>query len=178
MKLPYKLVCIDLETTDLNPEIGSIIQIGSIIIDENFEIDSRYGQFNEYIKPLDDHRNKKAMEVNQISEEILNDAMSLNEVLELFENFVGENIILAAWGTYFDIPFLRAQYNKINRKWPFNHKWFDLKTIGIWEMSKKDTPMSESLSKFLEVNNLEFEGNTHDALNDIKSAVKLLSSFK
>ena len=105
MKFPHNLICIDLETTDTDKHKGSIIQIGSVVVDKDFKIDKTRGEFKLYIKPLDEYRNPKAMAVNKISEEYLINAICLNDALEMFESFCGEDTRLACWGAYFDIPF-------------------------------------------------------------------------
>ena len=179
MKLSFDTICLDIETTDVDSRIGSIIQIGAIFLNDEFEeIDS----FSTYIFPLDSHRNQKAMAVNKISEDILSHSPTLSEALELFENFVfqkkeNKKNRLAAWGAYFDIPFLRAQYKKINRDWPFGHKSIDLKSIATWELSKRNISLNGGVEKALRYLNLEFEGRQHDALADIKNSVRILKKI-
>jgi|SRR3989304_3153442 len=179
MKFPFDTIFIDIETTDVDSHLGSIIQIGAIAVDDEFKI---LDSFSTYIKPLDSHRNQKAMSVNKISEEVLVQSPTLVEALELFENFAlqkseNKKNILAAWGAYFDIPFLRAQYAKIYREWPFGHKSIDLKTIAIWELGKRNIPISGGVVKALKYLNLEFEGQQHDALADIKNTFRILKKL-
>lgn len=180
MRLPFNIICVDIETTDTDSKHGSVIQIGAVATNDQFEeVDS----FETYIKPLDAYRNPKAMAVNKISEDILTHAPTLHEALEMFEGFAlkdknnNEKVILAAWGNYFDIPFLKAQYDKIYRKWPFGYKSFDLKTIGIWELSKRNVPLTGGVKKAAEFLNLDFEGMPHDALADIKNTVRVLKKL-
>lgn len=177
MIFPHNLICIDIETTDSNPKTGSIIQLSAVAVNKNFEL-IKAREFDSYIKPLDSYRNPKAMAVNQISEEELNYAPLLSEVLVMFESFCDEDNILASWGAYFDIPFLKAQYEKIFRKWPFSYRTFDLKSVAIWEMAKRDTPMTSCVSKFLVALGKEFSGRQHNALDDIKNSVKILKHLK
>ena len=177
MKFPHKLICIDIETTDSNPDTGSVIQLSAIVVDENFEI-MHAREFNEFVRPLDSYRNPKAMEVNKISEETLNTAMSLYEVAELFDSFCDGERFLASWGSYFDAPFLKKQYEKIHRSWPYSYRIFDLKSAAIWEMAKKDKPLTSGVSKFLSALNKKFEGTQHNALDDIKNSVNILKCLK
>jgi len=177
MYLPHNLICVDLETTDSNANVGSIIQLSGIIVDRTFEpVYAR--EFNEYVCPLDSYRNPKAMEVNKISEEILNTASPLSVVLEMFESFCDQDNVLASWGNYFDISFLRQQYKKIHRNWPFSNRSFDLKSVAIWEMAKRNIPMSSGVNKFLITLGQKFEGQQHDALDDIKNTVRILKHLK
>ncbi len=177
MHLPTNLICLDLETTDSDNVTGSIIQISAIVVNQNFEpVHAR--EFNEYVCPLDSYRNPRAMEVNKISEEILRTASPLSVVLEMFESFTDNDDILAAWGNYFDIPFLKQQYKKIHREWPFSHRSFDLKSVAIWEMAKRNIPMSSGVNKFLITLGQKFEGQQHNALDDIKNTVRILKYLK
>jgi DNA polymerase III alpha subunit (gram-positive type) len=176
MLLPSKIICFDTETTDVDKHLGSIIQLSAILLDKNFEI-VKGEEFNEYIKPIDNHRNTEAMNINKISEETLANAMSLNEVLELFENFCGKGITLSCWPANFDIPFLKCQYEKIGRKWIFGHRFIDLKTIAIWESAKRNNPVKGGIIKHLLSQNKKFEGTQHDALSDIKNAVSIIKNY-
>lgn len=180
MKLPFDVICIDLETTDIDSNTGSVIQIGAIAVNSEFkEIDS----FETYIKPLSAHRNQKAMAVNRISEDVLSHSPRLQDALEMFEIFAlkdkskDNSVILAAWGNYFDIDFLKKQYDKINRKWPFSYKSLDLKTIAIWEFGKRNIPFPGGVQSASKLLNLEFEGIQHDALADIKNTFSILKKL-
>ncbi len=178
MIFPHNLICIDLETTDSDKHSGSVIQIGAVIVNKDFEVDKTRGEFDLYIQPLDSFRNPQAMAVNKIPEEYLINAIHLNDALEMFESFCGEDDRLACWGAYFDIPFLFAQYKKISRKWPFGYRSFDLKSVAIWESAKHDIPMSSGVFKFLKSIDKEFEGTLHDGLSDIKNTVRILEYYK
>ena len=176
LKFPYKFIAIDLETTDIDPEKGSICQIGAVYVDKELNI---VKTFNEYVKPLDDHRNKKAMQVNKIEEKTLEEkGLNLHQALGAFEFFCGDARQLAAWGAHFDLPFLKKQYEKINRKYWFSYRHFDIKSAAIWEMARRGTPMVSGVARFCKANGLEFEGTAHDALSDIENSVKLLQYFR
>ena len=179
MKLPYEIICIDLETTDTDKNRGSMIQLGAVIVDKEFKILKR-NEFCLYIKALDSFRNPKAMAVNRITEEQLDShGVILQDALELFENFCENRKILAGWGgSYFDVPFLRKQYEKIGRKWPFGYKSIDLKSIAIWEIAKQDKPISGGVGRFLTTLGQDFEGNPHNAIDDIKNSIKILQVLK
>jgi len=177
MRLPHNIICLDLETTDSDSKSGSIIQLSAIVVDQEFEpIHARI--FDMYIQPLDNYRNPKAMAVNKISEETLRTATSLQEALIMFESFCDKDDILTSWGAYFDIPFLRAQYEKIYRKYPFSYRYFDLKSVAIWELAKRNIPTTSGVSKFLKALGKDFKGTQHNALDDIRNAVEILRHCK
>jgi len=174
-RLPYKFIAIDLETTDTDSTKGSIIQIGAVYVDKSLNVIKKY---NSYVIPLDDYRNPKAMEVNKISEKTLQlEGKMIYQVLGTFEFFCGDVQQLASWGAHFDLPFLRKQYEKIGRKYPFSYRFFDLKSVAIWEMARRGKPMVSGVSRFMKANNLEFKGVAHDALADIENTISILKSF-
>lgn len=177
MQFPHNLVAIDIETTDSNSKTGSIIQLAAVVVNKDFEL-VQAREFNTFVKPLDFYRNPKAMAVNQISEENLVNAPLLSEVLVMFESFCDKDNILSSWGAYFDIPFLKTQYDKIYRKFPFSHRSFDLKSVAIWELAKREVPVTSGVSRFLEMIGKEFKGQQHNALDDIKNSVEILKHLK
>jgi len=177
MKLPFDIIALDIECTDSNPELGSIIQLSAVTVNRDFKIEKE--KFDIYIQPLDSYRKPQAMSVNKITEQQLITAYLLPGALKLFEYYcnISEKFVLASWGNYFDIPFLKKQYEKIKRDWPFGYKSMDLKTIAIWEMAKRNQPLSSGLSRFLKSLNMGFEGTPHNALDDIINTVNLLKEL-
>lgn len=177
MKLPSKIVAIDLETTDSDHHLGDIAQIGAVIVNEDLSLGAT---FSEYAHPLSDHRSKRAMEVNHIDETILDAAAHPSVVLASFLTFAkqaGNLPILASWGTYFDITFLRETYRKLGIDYPFSYRCIDLKTIAIWEMAKCGKSMSGGVNKFLEALDMSFEGTPHDGLDDIINTMRIIKKL-
>jgi len=178
MKLPSKYICIDIETTDAEASKGDVIQIGAVVLNEDLSMGS---EFMTFLKPTSDYRNLKAMDVNGISEEHLALSPDPNEALERFEEFClkyDKRPLLAAWGTYFDVTFLRQYYKKIGRKWIFSYRCLDLKSIAIWEVSKRDKETAAGgVHTFLEILGLKFEGKPHDAIDDIKNTLKIIQNL-
>lgn len=174
MQLPFEIVCIDIETTDSDNILGSVIQISAVLVNKEFKI---LDSFNVFVKPLTSHRNPKAMAINKISEDTLETAYTLENALSLFENFCKDTKMLGAWGSYFDVAFLKEQYNKIHRDWPFGYRSIDLKSIAIWEFAKMNAPLSGGVFKACERLAIPFEGTAHDGLDDIKNTVKILQKL-
>lgn len=172
IKLPYKIVAFDTETTGLDESVASIIQLGAVIINEDLSLDPK--TFESYIKPLDDYRSLEAMQTNGISEETLKNAPPLDDVLRTFEIWTRGARVLGSWGTYFDVKMLKAQYKKIDRPYPFDWRDFDLKTVAMWELGKRGKATIKGVEQCLKQLGLEFEGNAHSALDDIKNSVRIL----
>lgn len=177
MKLPNKYIAIDIETTDADYRRGEIIQIGAVIINEDLSLGEK---FSTYLHPSSGFRNPEAMAINKISEETLKQAPEADEALSCFESFaldVDRRPLLAAWGTYFDVVFLKEFYRQVGRKYPFSYRCLDLKSIAIWEAAKKGDSYSGGVSGFLERNGLTFEGNPHDGLDDIINTMKIIQHY-
>lgn len=171
MKLPYKVVAIDLETNGLDPDVASILELGAVVVNEDLTIDR---EFRTYIKPLDDYWSKEAEEVNGITKEMLKDAPTLEEALMQFDRFTRGERILGAWGTYFDVQFIKKQYKKIGRQYPYDWRDFDLKTVAMWELGRRGLATMKGVEQCLKKLGLTFIGDAHSALDDIKNSVRIL----
>jgi len=173
MNLQFDLIAIDLETTGCDPFVYSICQIGLAIVKKDLTIVATY---SSVVLPLDDSRDPRAMEIHGISEETLSEAptfaMVLMEIKDLYPNV--HKLVPAAWGTHFDLHFLRVQCRRLNIGWPFSGKSFDIKTAAMWEMAKNDSATSGGISKVLRSLGTDFEGRKHNALSDILNAVRIL----
>jgi DNA polymerase III subunit epsilon len=185
MKLPKKFLAIDLETSGTNSNVHDVIQIGAVIVANEWEI---VDEFTTYIQPLTETRDNEAMMVNKISEETLALAPKHKYALSEFEAFAkksGMPAILMAWGAYFDVPFLHTYYDRVYRDWPFQWRSVDLKSIAMWELAKRDLlhktdgrPMVfPGLTTCMKIMGLEPTGRKHDGLDDIRNAVNLVGQF-
>jgi len=175
-KLPHELILFDLETTDIDPVVGSIVQIGALRINKNFEIEAEY---ESYVMPFDDHFNKDALRVNGITPEVLKKgkAVDFKTMVVEFELFCRGCKHLGAWAAHFDIPFLEQQYKKVEREFIFSHRQFDMRPIAVWEMAKAGKPIAYRIDMFLQLLGKKFKGDKHGALADIKNATLLLQHF-
>ncbi len=181
MKLPEKLIALDIESTDSDYQKGSIIQIGAVIVNEDLSLGA---EFNTLIKPLDNYHNPDARKVHQITDEMLENAPTIQDALDAFEKFAhtaSPRPLLASWGNYFDITFIRETYRKIGRKYQFSYRSLDLKSIAIWEMAKHTPIHGEGLSggvnAFLNALGMQFEGTPHNALHDIKNTMRIIQAL-
>ena len=82
-------VCVDLETTGLDPKTDKIIEIGAVRI-KNGEIADRFQSFVNPGRLL----SEKVKELTGISDEDLYDAPSIEEVLPKFLKFAKEDCLL------------------------------------------------------------------------------------
>lgn len=189
MLIHKDLIVVDIECTGSDSDKYSICEIGAAKVDRDTL--TILDTFTSLVRPLDDQREPKAMEVHKIPEEVLTEAPELNQVLDSFENWVGNEVVvegkpkmirsyrLAAWGTYFDITFLKKQYHKINRPYPFCHDCICLKSIAIFKMCEKGFGGGKwGVTSCLHKVGLKFIGKKHSALDDVINTIRLLSYLR
>jgi DNA polymerase III epsilon subunit-like protein len=178
MNLPDKYIAIDIETTGLTGDIADVVQIGAVVLNEDLTTGPT---MSIVIRPTTDFRDPKAMAVHGITEEQLAAADEAEVCLDIFERWCAEHVgrrpQFAAWGAYFDVSFMKAYYKRLNRKWPFSHKAFCLKTAAIWEASTQGISGRGGLGSFVERLGLTFEGKPHDGLDDILMSVKVVQAL-
>lgn len=183
LNLPFRFIALDLETTDSDAEIGSIIEIGALLVDENLNTQN---ETRILIKPLDDQWSERAQEIHKYTlEDVKRDGIPPMDALEQFEDFcrqAGGRPILSSWGNYFDITFLKGYYKRLGRIWNFSHRSLDLKSIALWEMAQRGIPMNAAkghgVQSFLEALGQNFEGTQHHALDDIYNTIRILHFFR
>ena len=103
MSFDQPFVAFDLETTGLSSKTDLIIEIGAVIMEKGREV----GRFQTFVNPgrkLD----RKIVELTGITDDMLNDAPDIREVLPKFMEFVGDRV-LVAHNSEFDTGFIRAE---------------------------------------------------------------------
>ena len=102
MDFHQEFVAFDLETTGLSSRDDRIIEIGAVILKDGREID----RFQTFVDPQR-HLERKIVELTGITEDMLQGAPKIEEVLPKFLGFVGERV-LVAHNSDFDTGFIRA----------------------------------------------------------------------
>src|SRR5690554_5865757 len=82
-------VCLDIETTGLNPETDKIIEIGALKVKDKKIV----GQFNEFINP-NIPLSPKIIQLTGITNDMLDSAKEEEEVIKRFLEFVGDDILI------------------------------------------------------------------------------------
>ena len=97
--IPNNYVVFDIETTGLDPEFDEIIEIGAVKIKDGIKIDT----FNSLIKP-EYEIDEFITELTGITNEMVENAPSIDEVLPKFMDFIKDYIIIGH-NVNFDINF-------------------------------------------------------------------------
>lgn len=178
MRFTRKLIAIDLETTGSIGSKYSIVQLGAVKLDDNFNI---VDTFNMFARPLEKDVEIFAMNVHKIPINDILRSEHIEKVLNEFERWIGKprDYYLAAWGTNFDINFLREQYKKLNRQYPFSYRCIDLKSIVLYELARRNIRFKYTgLKSICKLMKLPFEGRAHDGLTDAKMSIKLIQHIQ
>ena len=153
-------ICLDLETTGLNPKTDKIIEIGAIRIENGIET----GTFETFVNPgrLVEER---ITELTGIRDEDLQNAPSIREVLPAFLEFVGE-LPLLGHSVLFDFSFIKKA--AVNEKLTFEREGID--TLKIARKFLTELP-SRSLGALCE--HYRISHQAHRALGDARATVLL-----
>ena len=113
MTFDQEFVAFDLETTGLSSRTDRIIEIGAVILKNGQEVD-RFQTFVDPERPLD----KKITELTGISDDMLQGAPKIEEVLPKFLDFIGGRV-LVAHNSDFDTGFIRAECARLGYEYNY-----------------------------------------------------------
>ncbi|HRP69209.1 MAG TPA: 3'-5' exonuclease [Turneriella sp.] len=152
-------VAIDLETTGLNPYRHEIIEIGATA----FSLDALGESFSVLIRP-EKKMDPKSRAIHQISsEELEQNAVSLEEGIALFMQFLPEG----SWVFHnapFDLAFLKQSFKQTKTPWPQRMYYDHL------QLSRKLRPERESHSLAAIKKEVGIDtGKAHRALADAQA---------
>ena len=156
-----RMVVLDTETTGLNPEKNSLIEIGAIMTDKTL---ADLSEFSAYVKPREfTDISAEAMKVNQIdlkSEEFKSSALIPEVAIKSFDGWLkaksnGEDLFIAGWNPSFDVRFVRWYYDNMIMKWPFHYRVLDVQSINAFYQDFEFTDLKSVRS-----------GQKHRALDD------------
>ncbi|MBR3806850.1 MAG: 3'-5' exonuclease [Lachnospiraceae bacterium] len=164
-------VCVDLETTGLDPKTDKIIEIGAVRI-KNGEIAERFQSFVNPGRML----NEKVKELTGISDDDLYDAPSIEEVLPKFLEFAKEDCLLGH-SILFDYSFLKKAVVNLDKKNAYERMGIDTLKIARKHLASLESRRLSYLCEYYHI-----EQNAHRALEDAvathKLYQKLLEDFK
>jgi|APHig6443718053_1056840.scaffolds.fasta_scaffold07029_3 DNA polymerase-3 subunit epsilon len=175
----YYLV-VDLEMTGPKPGYHDIIEIGAVLLNDDW---GKMSTFGSLIYPQDvDTFTSSAEAIHGISLDDLEDAPLLGEVLDDFEMWIRKSlrrdefsnlsdVMVCGQGILHDLNFLQYAYEEENKQWPFSKKVLDLISItyfGFKILSNNGVtvPKTHGLSAVAGYFGLARSENEHDAVED------------
>ena len=158
-------VCIDLETTGLNPKRDKIIEIGAVKVERGQIVDL----FETFVNP---HRKleERIVQLTGITDEDLSGAPDMAQVLPQVFAFIGEDILLGH-SILFDYSFLKKA--AVDQKMKFERLGVD--TLKI---ARKFLPELESRSLDFLCQHYQIPHRAHRALEDAKATAALYQILK
>ena len=164
--IPNNYVVFDIETTGLDPEFDEIIEIGAVKIKDGIKIDT----FNSLIKP-EYEIDEFITELTGITNGMVENAPSIDEVLPKFMDFIRDYIIIGH-NANFDINFIYDNLEELNIP-PITNDFVD--TLRI---SRRLIPelKHHKLSDLANYFNIDTNGS-HRSLKDVEITLEVLKNL-
>lgn len=153
-------VCIDLETTGLNPKLDKIIEIGAVKV-INGEIKETFEIFVNPGRKLE----QRIVELTGIRDEQLTDAPYIEEVLPDLFTFLGD-LPLLGHSVLFDYSFLKKA--AVDKKITFERQGVDTLKIARRFLPELEHRSLDYLCEYYGISH-----HAHRALADAKATVQL-----
>lgn len=160
MKKTDTYVCIDLETTGLNPKVDRIIEIGAIKVENGVQTET----FETFVNP-GRALEERVRELTGITDEDLKNAPKIEKVLPRLLEFAGDNILLGH-SVLFDFSFIKKA--AVNQKLTFEREGIDTLKIARKHLADLESRSLGSLCEYYQIPH-----NAHRALEDAKATVML-----
>lgn len=162
-------VCIDLETTGLNPKTDKIIEIGAVRVEQG----QCTGTFETLVNP-GRRLEERIIELTGITTEQLSGAPAIEEVLPDLLAFMGEHVLLGH-SVLFDYSFLKKA--AVNEKYIFERQGIDTLKIARKYLAELPSRSLEALCRHYGIPH-----KAHRAAEDARATIalyeKLWDSFK
>ena len=153
-------ICIDLETTGLNPKRDRIIEIGAVKVRKGIIVET----FQQLIDPRQQLEERVEILTGITSKE-LEGQPTIQEVFPTIKDFLGEDVLLGH-RVLFDYSFLKRLFT--NEKSTFERKGIDTLKIARQFVTDCESKKLESLCKHYEIKH-----QAHRALGDALATVEL-----
>ena len=157
---------IDIETTGLDPKVNKIIELAALKVRNNQVVD----KFNSLINPQVEI-NSFITELTGISQDMVKDAPILDEIIQEYLDFIGEDIIVGH-NVNFDINFIYDNSITLLKKAVENNY------IDTLRISRLNTNVeNHKLQTMAKYYNIDYT-NAHRALKDCYITKELYSCLK
>ncbi len=161
-------VCIDLETTGLDPKRDRIIEIGAVKVEQGETV----GEWETFVNP-ERKLEERIVELTGIRDEQLAGAKRIAELLPELFAFLGDHVLLGH-SVLFDFSFLKKA--AVNERMTFERQGIDTLKIARKYLKDLESRSLESLCRHYGISH-----NAHRALEDARATVtlyrKLLEEF-
>ncbi len=150
-------VVFDLETTGLEPKHCEIIEIGALKYKNNKLVD----EFSVLVKPKKSI-SSEITQITGISNDMVNDASNIEEVLPKFIEFI-EDLPLVAHNSSFDLSFIEENINKLGLPMINNTN------IDTVELARKYIPKAYNYKLTTLKNYFKLDYGSHRSIDDCRT---------
>lgn len=147
---------IDLETTDYYVGMAEIVEISAIRVRDNMVVEEFSTLVNPHC-PIPE----RAMRINHITDEMVKDAPDLEEVIDSFIEFVGDDVVVGYNIASFDMCLIYDVLKRLRDR-RFSNNYIDVMHAAKRCLADMDNYKLETISRFY---GLDTEGE-HRALKD------------
>lgn len=164
MNIPMNYVAFDIETTGLNPKYDKIIEIGAVRVRNGEPADT----FSTFVNPAKGLP-ARIVELTGIHDADVADAPYIDEILDVFLAFVGDDVLLGH-NILFDYSFVKKAAANQRRT-------FERQGIDTLRIAKRFLGGLESRQLGFLCDYYQIELDAHRALNDAVAAHRLYGAL-
>lgn len=159
-KMTDTYVCVDLETTGLDPKRDKIIEIGAVRVEQGEAVE----EWETFVNP-GQKLPERIVELTGIHDGELSKARPIREILPEFLTFVGEDVLLGH-GVLFDFSFLKKA--AVNEKLSFERQGIDTLKIARKYLKELESRSLGALCRHYGISH-----SAHRALSDARATAAL-----
>lgn len=172
----HRLVFLDTETTGFDPDTQELIEIGGVLVDQDWSGDvPKFEVVEEFeIKIKPEHietADPVALRVNKYDEADWVFAYTLPEGLKIL-NQKAKDCIMVAHNLCFDVSFIDRAFKKADMKNEMHYLRIDTITMAFAKLHGRDDIDKYSLRTLCEYFNIENK-NAHTAISDARALFTL-----
>ena len=172
----HRLAFIDTETTGFDPDTHELIEIGLILVDQDWTsgtpVFSIVEEFEIKIKPSHiETADPISLKVNKYNEKDWAEAVELKDALKILNKKV-KDCIMVAHNLCFDTAFIDKAYKQNGIKNEMHYLRIDTITMAFAKLHNRLDIDKYSLRKLCEYFKIENK-NAHSALSDTKALFEL-----
>ncbi|MDQ5971810.1 MAG: polymerase subunit epsilon [Patescibacteria group bacterium] len=172
----HKLAFIDTETTGFDPDTHELIEIGIILVDQDWTkgkpVFTVIEEFEIKIKPVHiETADPISLKINKYNAEDWGNAYALKEAMKILNTKIKDSIMVAH-NMYFDATFIDRAYKQTGVKNEMHYLRIDTITMAFAKLHDRTDIDKYSLRTLCEYFKIENK-NAHSALSDTKALFEL-----
>jgi DNA polymerase-3 subunit epsilon len=171
------ILLVDLEFTGLDARKHDIIQLAAVLLDKKTLKEKK--SFDTYVRPRSfKNWDPEATKIHKIRPALLKNSPPIAAVLKQFNKTFPGPVILSYYGGTLDVEFLRENYARIKKPYPFNYHVFNIWGLFFVFMALQKKLNSKKYFTGFDIDDLTKRFSTpqysHNALEDCRAEAAVL----